>query len=344
MRLRRKIVTIAVSVTCGLGLAACGQQAAVHLTAAQSVRSAFTSAFDSPTTQITVTAQGLSGQAALADNSVSVVLTTSQEGGSTSIDSQAVDLSINYQTAYLVDLRSVQGSEYFRVNLKYLEGIAGPTTMASALKTVDELAQRPGFAFLHDVLLGNWVGVSTSTLAALGHQLSPQLPSAYSSISSISGLQNASGISSSVVSSWVQSVRTLLSVHQVKTGEYSLSLPVRSFAKSILNSLAAPLAKYSSEPFLSPSQLSKTMGEIPADLSLHANVWVSGGSVSKLQILIPNSTGSIVIAISHPAAPVQVPTDATILTEGDLTTIFGTLSGPLSKAFSSKGRGLLSTL
>ena len=109
MRLRRKIVTIAVSVTCGLGLAACGQQAAVHLTAAQSVRSAFTSAFDSPTTQITVTAQGLSGQAALADNSVSVVLTTSQEAGSTSIDSQAVDLSINYQTAYLVDLRSVQG-------------------------------------------------------------------------------------------------------------------------------------------------------------------------------------------------------------------------------------------
>src|SRR5208283_4524677 len=139
---------------------------------------------------------------------------------------------------------------------------AGPTAMASASKTLDELAQRPGFGFIHDVLLGNWVGVSTSTLTALGHQLAPQLPSAYSSISSISGLQNASGISSSVVDSWVQSVRTLLSVHQVKTGEYSLSLPLRSFAKSILDSLAAPLAKYSSEPFLSPSQLSKTMGEI----------------------------------------------------------------------------------
>ena len=86
------------------------------------------------------------------------------------------------------------------------------------------------------------------------------------------------------------------------------------------------------------------MGEIPADLSLHANVWVSSGSVSKLQILIPNSTGSIVIAISHPAGSVQVPTDATMLTAGDLTTIFGTVSGPLSKALGSKGGGLLSTL
>ena len=225
MRLRRKIMTIAVSITGGLALAACGQQVVVHLTAAQSVRAAFTSAFDSPTTQITVTAQGLPGQAAIADNSVSVVLTTSKESGSTSIDDHAVDLSINYQNTYLVDLRSVQGSEYVRVNLKYIEGLAGPSAMASASKTLDELAQRPGFAFLHEVLAGDWVGVSTSTLEALGHQLSPQLPSAYSSISSISGLQNASGISSSAVDSWLQSVRTLLSVHQVKAGEYSLSLP-----------------------------------------------------------------------------------------------------------------------
>ena len=82
MRLRRRIVTIAVSVVCGLALAACGQQVVAHVTAGDSVRSALTSALDSPTTQITVTAQGLPGQAAIADNSVSVVLTTSKESGS----------------------------------------------------------------------------------------------------------------------------------------------------------------------------------------------------------------------------------------------------------------------
>ncbi|MGD0441629.1 MAG: hypothetical protein ABSB52_13520 [Acidimicrobiales bacterium] len=340
MRLRRKIVTIVVSLTCGLALAACGQQVVVHLTAAQSVRSALTSAFDSPTTQVTVTAEGLPGQAALADNSVSVVLTMSKQSGSTSIDDEAVDVLVNYQSAYLVDLRTVQGSEYLRLNLKYIEGLAGPAAMASASKALDELATRPGFGFIHDVLLGNWVGVSTSTLAALGHELYPQLPSAYSSIS---GLENASGISSSVVSSWVQSLRTWMSVHQVKSGEYSLSLPVRSFAGSILQSLAKPLSTLSSEPFLSPSQLSKTLDEIPADLSLHANLWESGGSVSKLQILIPDSTSSILLAISHPAATVEVPADATMLTEGDLTSIFGTVSGPLSKAIGSES-GLLSTL
>src|SRR5208282_4252113 len=121
--------------------------AVVHLTAAQSVRSAFTSAFDKTTTQITVTAEGLPGQAAIADHSVSVVLTTSKQAGSTSIDDQAVDLSINFQTAYLLDLRSVQGSEYFRVNLKYIEGIVGPSAMGAS-STLGELAQRPGFGFI----------------------------------------------------------------------------------------------------------------------------------------------------------------------------------------------------
>ncbi len=46
MRLRRRIVTIVVSVACGLALAACGQQVVAHVTAADSVRSALTSAFN----------------------------------------------------------------------------------------------------------------------------------------------------------------------------------------------------------------------------------------------------------------------------------------------------------
>lgn len=344
MRLTRRIVTIVVSVTCGLALAACGQQVVAHVKASDSVHSALTSVFNSPTTQFVVTVQGLPGQASIADGNFSVVLTTSHDQGtgtSTSMADQSIDVSIDYQSADLVDLRAVDGSEYCRLDLKHIEGLAGPTAFAAESKTLNALAARPGFGFIHDILLGNWVGVSTSTLTAVARQLAPEVPGADSSIS---GLQKASGLGPQVASSWVQSVRTWLSIHQTTTDKYSLTLPVRSFAGSILQAVAKPLATYSKEPFLSQSQLLKTIDEIPASLSVHANLWVSKGSVTKLQILVPNSSGSLMIAVSHPAAPVQVPGDATLLTAANLTSIFGSLSGPLVKALGSSRASSLSAL
>ena len=66
MRLTRRIVTIAASVMCALALAACGKQVVAHVTASDSVHSALTSVFTSPTPQYVVTVQGLPGQAASA--------------------------------------------------------------------------------------------------------------------------------------------------------------------------------------------------------------------------------------------------------------------------------------
>jgi hypothetical protein len=340
MRFRRKIVTVVVSLTCGLALAACGQQVVAHIEAGDSVHSALTSVFDSPTTQFVITGQDLPGQASIADHSLSVVLTISNESGpgaSTSTGDQSVDVSVNYETAYLVDLRSINGSEYCRLDLKYIEGLVGPATFAAESRALDELAARPGFGFIHDVLLGNWVGVSTSTLTAVARQLAPEVPGADSSIS---GLQRANGLGLQIANSLAQSVRTWLSIHETTTGEYSLSLPIRSLAGSVLQGMAKALATDSNEPFLSPSQLSKAIDEIPAKLSIHANLWIANGSVSKAQVFIPNSSGSLLIAVSHPAASVQVPANATMLTAANLTAVFGTLWGPLVKALGSNGGGL----
>ena len=216
------------------------------------------------------------------------------------------------------------------MDLKSIEGLAGSAAIASESQALDQYASRPGFGFLHDLALGNWVGVSTSTLKALEHQLAPQVPGA---VSSISGVQNASGLGLQITSSWEQSVRTWLSIHQTSSNEYALTLPLRSFAGSLLQGLAKPLATYAKE--LSPSQISQAIDKIPAGLSLHANLWVDKGSVTKVQFLIPNSTGSLFIAISHPATPVQVPSGATMVTVSDLTSIFASVAGPLSKAFNS---------
>ncbi|MGA2531322.1 MAG: hypothetical protein ABSG36_19475, partial [Acidimicrobiales bacterium] len=84
MRLRRKIVTASVSVVCGLALAACGQQVVAHVSAADTVHSALSGVFNSPTTRFDVTAQNLPGTASLADGSFSVVITTSKGSSATS--------------------------------------------------------------------------------------------------------------------------------------------------------------------------------------------------------------------------------------------------------------------
>ena len=359
MRLTRRIVTIAASVMCALALAACGKQVVAHVTASDSVHSALTSVFTSPTTQYVVTVQGLPGQAASAEGSFSVVITTSHDQGtstSSPMTNQSIDLSVDYRSNALVDLRAVDGSAYFRVDLKNIEGLAGgPAGFAAESKTLDQLAARPGFGFIHDALLGDWIGVSTSTLTSVIRQLEPQMAGGLSSISgiqssissiqsSISGIQKASGLGQQVTSSWLQSVRTWLSVHKTKSNEYSLTLPVRSFAGSLLQAVAKPLATYANEPILSHAQLLKAIDRIPASLSMHANLWVSNGSATKLQLLIPNSTGSILIAVSHPASPVQVPSNPTMLSTGDLTSIFGSVSGPVVKALGSSRASALSAL
>lgn len=332
MRLTRRIVAIAAAVTCALALAACGKAVVAHVKASDTVHSALTSVLNAPTTQFVVTAQDLPGQAALADGNFSVVVTASHlaGGAADSMAGKALDVSIDYESNALVDLRAIGGSMYCRMDLKSIEGLAGSAAIASESQALDQYASRPGFGFLHDLVLGNWVGVSTDTLKTLEQQLAPQVPGA---VSSISGVQNASGLGLQITNSWEQSVRTWLSIHQTSSNEYAVKLPLRSFAGSLVQELAKPLASYANE--LSPSQFSQAIDKIPADLSLHANLWVEKGAATKVQFLIPNSAGSLFVAISHPATTVQAPSGATMVTASDLTSIFASIAGPLSKAFSS---------
>jgi len=95
MRLRRKIVTVIVSVACGLALAACGQQVVAKVKAGDSVKTALTGVFNSSTTRLDITAQDLPGIASLADGSFSIVITTSRNPGtSASTQDESAELSI----------------------------------------------------------------------------------------------------------------------------------------------------------------------------------------------------------------------------------------------------------
>ncbi len=327
MRLRRKIVTAGVSVVFGLALAACGQQVVSHVSAADSVHSALTGVFSSPTTRFDVTAQDLPGMASLADGSFSVVITTSKDESGQSIAGRSVELSVYQQSTDLADVVSIGGSVYFRVDLKDVLALAGPTVTATVSNELSTLAARPGLGFLSDLSLGKWVGVSVATYNSVSTQLLGKLPPA-SSLSEQKirdEVNKAEQLSPTIESSLSQAVQTWLSIAQKTSDEYSLTLPIRAFAGSLVAKLTKPLESILNVPSLPQAEVTKTLAEIPESLSLNANVWVEGGSLTKIQAFIPRTSAYLMISVSHPAAAVQAPANATLLTAAELTALFGDL-------------------
>ena len=324
MARNRRIATATMVAACSLILAACGEQIATHVEAGETVHSALTSVFNSATTQLVITGQNLPGQASTLDGSFSVVITSSQEAAqSTAIWSgrRSVDLSVYHQSTNLLDLREVQGSFYLRVDLKDLLAFESPGSFPEVSSLLNGLAARQGLGFLHDILVGNWVAISAKNLLTFDHQMQTELPKAQSSGLN---LQDVNHVSTAVTMSFLQSLRVWLSIHKKAASEYSLSLPVRHFVGSLLGGVAKPLATYEHEPLLSRLNIAKAVASIPANLSVHADMWVRNGAMSRLQIFIPGSKASLLIGISHPASPVQAPVNATMLTASSLTDLFST--------------------
>jgi len=332
MRHRRKVVTAIVSIACFAALAACGQQVVAHVKAGDTVNAALSGLLNSSTTRYDVTAQGLPGTAALVDGSFSVVVTTSKgPGGSQSTDNQSVALSVYHESTDLADVTVVSGSVYFRVDLKDITAFANPGEYAVISGEMDTLANRPGFAFLRDVLADKWVGVSMSTYMSVYRQYLRELPSLPSSVSNLQKLtqdpQKLMKLRTTVVSAFEQSVKSWLSIHQKTAGEYSLSLPLRSFVTTFADKLVGPVEAMLNDPAvtksISGSDISKALASIPSGLSLSANLWIASGSLTKVQAFIPDSTAYLMIGVSHPSTPVAAPSGATMLAASDFEALLG---------------------
>jgi hypothetical protein len=330
MRLRRKIVTAVVSVVCGLALAACGQQVVAHVSAADTVHSGLGGVFSSPTTRFDVTAQNLPGTASLADGSFSVVLTVSPKAAG-----QPYEVSIYHLSSDLADLLQVNGSAYFRVNVKQIAAFAGANEYSTIASEFNKVSARPGYGFVHDLLLGNWVGISRQTSLALSQkflsedmaiqkQLFKVLPAGSKAPASLSELQGLEALSHNpaklkqlkldVSSSLLQSVQMWLSIHQKSANEYSLNLPVRAFLGSLVDKLVKPVESLVKGVAVSKTQIATTLERVPSGLTVNANVWIQNGSVTKIQAFIPMTSAYLDIAVSHPSAPVTAPSGATMLT------------------------------
>jgi len=302
-------------VVVSLVAAACGEQVVTHVEASSTVHAALTGVFTSPTTRFSITAHNLPNESA-ADSDVSIVVTTSQLGG----HDRAVDVSIDRSGSTMFDLRYVGAAVYLRVDVNELGKYSSPGSLAATLAGLDQMATRPGLGYIHALVLGQWVGVSASTLQAFSRELAREIPSTGPSALNS---QRVAHLQTAVATSLAQSLRAWLSIHQVSSDEYALSLPVRRFVESFAHSIAQPLQADLNEPFLSGQALTGAVNKIPANLFVHVNVWLQDGSMNKIQIFIPGSQGSLLIGISHPTTSVQAPSGATMVTTAGLTDLFG---------------------
>ena len=354
MQLRRKIVTAVLSVTCAAALSACGQQVVAHVKAGDSVQAGLTSVFNGPTTRFVVTAEALPGAAALADGSFSVVITTAKDASG---KQASMEVSVLHETTDLADLLAVAGSTYLRVDLKDIASLSGsPAQLATISSAISQVAARPNLGYLNDIVAGRWVGIAATTYQAFMNKymkalsgLSKSVPSSTPSMmpSYLKNLekllknpQKLKALGVTVRSSFLQSVRTWLSIHQKAGGEYSLALPVRSFVSSLLNKLIKPLESYLGGLMtVSKAQLSQATASIPAGLSLQANLWISNGSLTKIQAFIPQSNAYLMIGVSHPAAPLAAPSGATMLTMANITALkaLSSMAGALGGGMSGLG-------
>jgi hypothetical protein len=332
MRLRRRFLIAGVGIACGLALAACGTPIFVTVSVDTTVHSALTGVFTSPTTRLVVTAQNLPGAASLADGSFSVVITTLRApSDSSSTIKQPTEISVDHESTDLGDFLAVGDSLYFRVDVKDIAAFDGPGEYAAISSEVNAVAARPGLGYLQDILLGNWVGISMPTFLALEKQLAQESQSlGGSSLSKLGNLssetQELEQLRAEVSSSLIESMRTWLSIHKTASDEYSLKLPLRPFVSSVVDKLAAPVEAILNEPNVPQAEITKGLDEIPAGLSAHANLWVSDGSLSKIQVFIPETSACLWIAVSHPAISLASPSDATMLTSSDLEALFADLA------------------
>lgn len=340
MRPRRRIVTAVVSIVCLLAMAACGQQVVAHISAGDTVDSALTALSNAGNTQFQITAQGLPGSAALLDGTFSINATVSKDATASSSDDRSITVTVDHESTQLAAMTFVNGNIYASVDLKDILAFDNPGEYSKVAAELDTMATRPDLGFLRDIAAGRWIGVSTSTYEAVSRNLLKQMEKIDSGLSN--GLSSSPEISrleklldnpkevatlrAEGRNALEQSVKAWLTIHQTGSGKYSADLPVRSFVTTLVDKLIGPIESLLDDPALnkelSGSSLSSALARIPASLALRANLWVSNGSLTKVQAFIPDTAAYLMIGVSHPAQAVSAPSGATMLTEAELEALF----------------------
>ncbi len=324
-------------------LAVIGVVAGFELQArASGVHAALASVLASPTLQVVATAQVPNPSEEATVSQYSVVLTVTSKNASAPISSGsdnigAYEISVLRSGSDIVDVVGTDSAIYARVNLRAIS----QSTYEQALQSLASGgATGAAYTIESDVVHDQWVGVSLATLRSLESALgttTTQIPTA----SQIANLRNAFTMSFS------QSWDTWTSIHQLSssngTTEYSLTLPVEHFVASFLADMNGAITK--DLPTAEAATAARELGaiessvhEIPAGLEIPMTMWVTNGSLSRLQVSYEGYSANL--DFSHPAVGVTAPQGAFMISAATIKSLIDSALGCTASGTADNGGAL----
>jgi hypothetical protein len=311
------------------------------------VSAALASVFSSPTLRVVISAHSSNPteQATLAP--YSVVLAVTSENGSQPLSATAgadeYEVSVLRSGVDLGDVIVADHAVYARVNFRAIVPGSYPGLMQSLRKYVPGgPAYELGSAFLND----GWVGVDDSTIVSYVQSLGIAIDQQQTKI-------NFDGLRDAFTLSFAQSWDAWVSIHELSSvdgvTEYSLKLPVQHFVATFVKDLTSPVLKDlpaadAASARSALSDVSSAVTRIPAGLAIPMNMWVTGGSLSRLDISYKGD--SLDLAISHPTVGVTAPAGAVMVTKSivhSLSDDFGVCSSVAGLAGGSASSGSVSS-
>ncbi len=319
---RKRLVVAGVVVSM---VAALGIVAGVNVSSrAGGIHAALTSVFSSPTLRVVVSATASNASAEANLRPYSVVLSVTSENGKAPLSgADGVD---NYEVSVMrggVDVADViyaNQAVYARVDLQAID----PNAYASAVRSMEGSGAPAAVRQLEQAFLDRqWIGISDKTIKAFATELgegSGQQPST----PKLDNLRNAFTLS------FAQSWDAWASIHQLSssngTTEYALRLPVEHFVATFLVDIKAAILKAvpAADARVARMELtaaSAAVKRIPAGLAIPITMWVTGGSLTRLQVSYKGD--SLNLGISHPALGVTAPQDAFMISPALLQSFLG---------------------
>ena len=301
------LLLVAVALVVAVGVAVVSTVSRVS-----AVNAALTSVFSSSNLRVVLTTRVANPSTEATLQSYSVVVAVTSQGataplsGSGGVDS--FEISLLKSGIDLGDVIVADQGVYVRLDLAAID----PHGYRRILRSIERrTAAGPGSEIARALVRGKWVGIKDSTIESFARSIAPRaMPAA----PHVDALRNSFAVS------FAQSWDTWASIHQISsaggTTEYSVEIPERDFVGTFVSDLQRSLARAVPSAADLARVVSGAVSQIPATLRIPVNMWVTGGSLTRLEISYQGS--SLEMAISHPPVGVSAPRGAAMVTLGEV--------------------------
>jgi hypothetical protein len=279
------------------------------------VSAALATVFSSPTLRVVITAHTTDPQEETSVSQYSVVLAVTSENGSQPLSATAgadeYEVSVLRGGVDLGDVIVAGHAVYARVNFRAIV----PGSYANLTQSLrNDVPPGPAYALGSAFLDDEWVGIDESTIVSYVKSLGVAVAQPQAKI-------NFDGLRDAFTLSFAQAWDAWVSIHELSSAngvtEYSLELPVQHFVASFVKDLTAPILNDLPAADVATARsalrdVSGAVNRIPAGLEIPMTMWVTNGSLSRLDITYKGD--SLDLAISHPTVGVTAPVGAVMVT------------------------------